>query len=98
MSFFSLEGAHSEYSILQNMGHEYHPNIIKCLDYFEDTSHIVIVLEYMVSDFRTVLMELTYKLTEEQVKMIFLQMVRAVDMCHLSGVVHRDVKLENFLV
>ena len=59
MSFFSLQGAHNEHSILNRLRHQSHPNIIRSLDYFEDSRNIVIVLEHMVSDFQTVLVNLT---------------------------------------
>ena len=65
MSFFGLQGAHMEQQLLRSLQPSEHPNIIRCLDHFEDSRHIVLVLEHMVADFRSVLMELTCKMTEE---------------------------------
>ena len=67
-------------------------------DYFEDTNHIVLVLDHMMADFRTILMDLSAKLKEDQVKRIFHQMLESVHICHQNGIVHRDIKMENFLV
>ena len=37
-------------------------------------------------------------MTEKEARGFFRQMVSAIDHCHLSNVVHRDLKLENLLL
>lgn len=42
--------------------------------------------------------ECKVKLTEEQAKLIMMQLLLSVDFMHKSGIVHRDIKLENILI
>ena len=41
-----------------------HPNILKALDYFEDTEHMVIVYELMSADIRNLLFDMKVQLSE----------------------------------
>ena len=95
MNLFTLTAAHLEYSLSQHIDHE---NILRTKGYFEDTDYVIIVFELMSSDLRSLLIELDAPLTEQQIKEIFYQMVRSIEHCHSKNIVHRDVKLENFLV
>lgn len=53
----------------------------------------------MSSDLRALLVELEAPMTETQIRVIFKQMLEAMRYCHDENkIVHRDVKLENFLV
>ena len=38
------------------------------------------------------------QLSEKQIKDIFKQMLESMQYCHSQNIVHRDVKLENFLI
>ena len=38
------------------------------------------------------------KLSENDARILFVQMVTAVDYCHSRGIIHRDLKLENILL
>ena len=51
----------------------------------------------MVSDLRGLLISLSTSMSEIDVKKLFFQMVKSIDFCHKKNVIHRDVKLENFL-
>ena len=95
MNLFSLTAAHFEYSLATTFDHD---NILRTKGYFEDTDYVIIIFELMSSDLRSLLVELDAPLTEQQIKEIFYQMVRAVDHCHSKNILHRDIKLENFLV
>jgi len=55
MSLFGLNAAHNEYAIMNKMSHD---NILKTLDFFEDSEYIIIVYELMISDLRAILLEL----------------------------------------
>ena len=44
------------------------------------------------------MIELESTMAEQQIKPIFYQMLKSIEFCHDHGIVHRDVKLENFLM
>jgi len=37
------------------------------------------------------------RLSEEEAKSIFLQIAKGVMVCHKKGIIHRDLKLDNFV-
>ena len=89
------------YGMLLNKLH--HPNILKTFDsvYQDGREHIVLELGTSgdVYDYLNASGEAHLKLGFEAVQRIVLQMASALDYCHReAGVVHSDVKLENFLV
>ena len=94
MNLFGLNAAYFEYSMMKQFSHD---NILGCSGYFEDSEYIIIVQELMSSDLRNLLCELEAQLSEKQTKEMFYQMLRSIDHCHRQNIVHRDVKLENFL-
>ncbi|KNA08776.1 hypothetical protein SOVF_159670 [Spinacia oleracea] len=75
-----------------------HPNIVRIHEVIGSKTKIYIVMEYaaggQLSD------KLTYmeKLSEEDARKYFQQLVDAVDYCHSRGVYHRDLKPENLLL
>ena len=95
MSLFALNSANYEHSIMKQFDH---PNILKTKSYFEDTEYIIIVYELLSSDLRALLVELQAPLAEIQIKDIFYQMLKAIEYSHQKNIVHRDVKMENFLL
>ena len=95
MNLFGLNAAYFEHSLANELNHD---NILKSKGYFEDNEYIVIIYELLSSDLRSLLVELEAPLDESQIKDIFYQMLRSIDYCHKRNIVHRDVKLENFLV
>ena len=74
-----------------------HPNIIRLLDLERTEDFIYLVLEFAESDLFTYLSR-TGPLGEEQARFIFRQIVDALAYLHGNRVVHRDLKLENFVV
>lgn len=75
-----------------------HPNVMKVIDTYEDKKLIFLVMDLMVDDLRNVVMNNQNRLDEQFVKKLFIKMAKAVHYCHQNNVVHRDIKLENFLV
>lgn len=72
-----------------------HPNIIKTYGYNKKSG--VLSLEYIDG----VCMQeylMNNHLTEYQIFIIFEQMISAVNYCHQHNIVHRDIKLENFMI
>ncbi|XP_044123671.1 NUAK family SNF1-like kinase 2 [Neovison vison] len=75
-----------------------HPHIIAIHEVFENSSKIVIVMEYASrGDLYDYISERP-RLSEQDARHFFRQIVSAVHYCHLNGVVHRDLKLENILL
>ncbi|KAK2862133.1 hypothetical protein Q5P01_001666 [Channa striata] len=75
-----------------------HPHIITIYEVFENKDKIVIVMEYAsrgdlydyISDKR--------RISDQEARHFFRQIVSAVHYCHQNGIVHRDLKLENILL
>jgi serine/threonine protein kinase len=75
----------------------HHPNIIGFYGFFIEQHDIILVFEYAAKgDLYTLVT--TKFLTSDQISTIFMDMVRSIEYLHLRNVIHRDIKLENFLV
>ncbi|XP_057584568.1 NUAK family SNF1-like kinase 2 [Hippopotamus amphibius kiboko] len=75
-----------------------HPHIIAIHEVFENSSKIVIVMEYASrGDLYDYISE-RQRLSEREARHFFRQIVSAVRYCHQNRVVHRDLKLENILL
>lgn len=75
-----------------------HEGIVGFRDCFEDSENIYIVLEYCSMDTLKKLVKRRRRLTEFEVRVYTLQMVRAIQFIHSHHVVHRDLKLGNILI
>ncbi|KAK6136855.1 hypothetical protein DH2020_029410 [Rehmannia glutinosa] len=78
----AIEEVRREVNILRALAR--HPNLLQFYDAFEDADNVYIVTE-------------GGKYSEDYAKAIIIQILNVVAFCHLQGVVHRDVKPENFL-
>lgn len=74
-----------------------HPNIIKLYETFEDSRNIYLVMEICEGGelFDRIIDKGQFSETEARV--IFTQMIQAINYCHSNGIAHRDLKPENFL-
>uniref|UniRef100_A0A0G4HDH8 Calmodulin n=1 Tax=Chromera velia CCMP2878 TaxID=1169474 RepID=A0A0G4HDH8_9ALVE len=99
---FNKKGATKErLDLLRNEAEIYlrldHPHIAKLIDIFEDSAHVWIVMEHCSGR------ELYQRLDEKKVYKeadaahVTFQMLEAVQYLHSHDVVHRDLKLENWL-
>ena len=70
----------------------------KLNDFYEDSNFIYIVMDLMLSDMRDLMIEVNAPIKEADAKSIFYHMVSSVHHIHRNQVIHRDIKLENFLV
>jgi calcium-dependent protein kinase len=75
-----------------------HPNILRLIDYFEDPKYVYLVLELCTGGelFDRIIANKFFN--EEDARMIFRQIMSALNYCHLNGVAHRDLKPENFIM
>ncbi|XP_063301666.1 serine/threonine-protein kinase SIK1 isoform X2 [Pelobates fuscus] len=91
----NLEKIYREVQIMKKLRH---PHIIRLYQVMETKDMIYIVTEYAQNgelfDFLTV----RGRLTEEEARKKFLQILSAVDYCHSHNIVHRDLKTENLLL
>uniref|UniRef100_A0A8C2JVB8 non-specific serine/threonine protein kinase n=1 Tax=Cyprinus carpio TaxID=7962 RepID=A0A8C2JVB8_CYPCA len=86
-------------TILANKGPRV-PEIIRLLDWTDHPDHFVMVLECPspCENLVEFIRRHGGSLDEEKTRQIMWQAAHAANMCHLRGVFHRDVKLENILV
>jgi len=79
-----------------------HPNVVKCLDVFDEKEYMCIVMEkWDGNDVVSRLIEHTERdddLREEAVAHLVKQMLSSLVYLHAHGVIHRDVKMDNFLI
>ncbi|XP_003460779.2 serine/threonine-protein kinase MARK2-like isoform X2 [Cavia porcellus] len=86
-----------EVSILKDLQH---PNIIKLLEVSENSTTMFLVMEYAPrKDLQQFIKRAeTQKLGEERARLIFRELLEAVQYCHDSGVIHGDLKPANILM
>ncbi|XP_077337422.1 NUAK family SNF1-like kinase 2 isoform X2 [Lithobates pipiens] len=75
-----------------------HPHIISIYEVFENSSKIVIVMEYASQGDLYDYISERQRLGDQEARRFFRQIVSAVQYCHANGIVHRDLKLENILL
>lgn len=74
-----------------------HPNIVKFLEYYQDEHYFHIVMEFCSGGELLTKVEKLGRLKEPEAKKIMRQALSAVRYIHEKGIVHRDLKLDNFL-
>jgi serine/threonine-protein kinase len=75
-----------------------HPNIIKVTDLIDDGNMVVFVMEYIEGQTLKEYMDAKGKLSDEEIKKLFIQMLDAVVYVHEQSLVHRDIKPSNFML
>ncbi|TPX33232.1 hypothetical protein SmJEL517_g03808 [Synchytrium microbalum] len=75
-----------------------HPNVIKIYQVLDTEEECFVVMEYASGGELVDLIASKGHLTEKEARFYFRQIISAMDHCHLNGVVHRDLKLENILL
>lgn len=95
MDEHELDAARHEKQIMSQLDHQ---NIIGLTESYEDDYCLYLVMDMMADDLRNVMTSCDQAFDENTAKVLFRQMLDAVSYCHNRGIVHRDVKLENFFL
>ena len=82
----------------KNMFKMSHPNIIKVTDLIDDGDTVAFVMEHIEGETLKEHLERKGKLSDEEIKTIFSQMLEAVGYVHEQNLVHRDIKPSNFMI
>ncbi|CAL5204118.1 unnamed protein product [Lathyrus oleraceus] len=95
-SAIAIEDVRREVKMLKALSG--HRNLVKFYEAFEDVNNVYIVMELCEGgELLDRILDRGGRYTEEDAKVILLQILNVVAFCHLQGVVHRDLKPENFL-
>ncbi|CAH1798334.1 unnamed protein product [Owenia fusiformis] len=84
-----------EATILQRLDH---PNIVRLYEVLETDNSYYMVTEYVEGESLHDFMNNRKHLREDETRLFMRQVISAVDHMHRTGVVHRDIKLDNFLI
>jgi serine/threonine protein kinase len=74
-----------------------HPNIVRVLDVYESRHQLHVVMECMEGVDLYDKLTAKKKFSEEEASEALRHMLLALNYMHANGIVHRDVKLENFM-
>jgi sulfatase modifying factor 1 len=75
-----------------------HPNITRVLDIEEQDDTLAIVMELLEGEDLDDRVKRTGPLSENEVKVIFIQVLNAFEYAHSKGIVHRDIKPSNIFI
>jgi serine/threonine protein kinase len=75
-----------------------HPNIIKVTDLIDEGDNVAFVMEYLDGQTLKDYLDSKGKLSDEEIKKLFIQMLDAVGYVHEQGLIHRDIKPSNFMI
>ncbi|CAJ1915460.1 unnamed protein product [Sphenostylis stenocarpa] len=92
----AIEDVRREVKILRALtGHK---NLVQFYEAYEDNDNVYIVMELCKGgELLDKILSRGGKYSEEDARIVMLQILSVVAFCHLQGVVHRDLKPENFL-
>ena len=91
----TLEKLKSEISIQRSLDHE---NILKSYDSFEDANNYYIILELCPGHSVKDIVRKEGYLSEKKTAKILKEVVNGLCYLHANRIIHRDLKLENFLI
>jgi len=91
----SLARVFFEAEIMKNLPHK---NIVQFKEVVEDTDKVYIIMKYAKNGDLLDYVRSKKKLTEEEARVIFLQIFEALNYAHNQSIIHRDIKLENILL
>lgn len=76
-----------------------HPNILTLHEIVDEGRYLFLVLDYCAGGdmFKFLTDSHTYRRDDELVRRVFVQLIDAVQVCHNSGIYHRDIKPDNIM-
>ena len=92
---YAINNLHREAQIMRQIDH---PNIIQLFEVMETKRNLFLILELASGGEMLDIITNKGKMTEDEARKYFRQIVSAVDYCHSHNIVHRDLKAENFLL
>ncbi|CAG8621218.1 13365_t:CDS:2 [Gigaspora margarita] len=88
-----------EIHILHTLRRYPHPNIVQMVDFFEDDDYYYIEMGLHGAGMDLFdYIELNTAMAEDEIKLIFRQVARAIQHLHHRNIVHRDIKDENVIL
>lgn len=84
-----------EASLLKGLNHS---NIVRLHDIIPTKEHLLLVFEYLHTDLCLFLEERPFGLHAQNVKLLFFQLLRALQYIHEKSILHRDIKPQNVLL
>ena len=82
----------------RSMARMSHSNIVKVTDLIDDGDTVAFVMEYVAGETLKEFIERKGRLSDQEIKNVFSQMLDAVDYVHKQNLVHRDIKPSNFMI
>ena len=82
----------------RNMFKMSHPNIIKVSDLIDEGDTVAFVMEYIEGETLKEYLDRKGKLSDDEIKNLFFQMLEAVGYVHKQNLIHRDIKPSNFMI
>ena len=75
-----------------------HVNVVRLLEVFESSNHLLIVMEYSDNSDLLKYVKTNGRLNEEKARYYFKNILTGLAHCHCRSVLHRDIKLDNILL
>ncbi|KAG0787214.1 hypothetical protein G6F22_007389 [Rhizopus arrhizus] len=94
-SSITSKSVQRELAVLQLL---HHPNLVDLRQVLQDTSYVYFVMEYCEGGELFHYLAQKGKLQEREARLLFIQLITALNWCHAHHISHRDLKPENILL
>lgn len=84
-----------ELAVLQLL---HHPNLVDLYQVLQDSSYVYFVMEYLEGGELFHYLAKRGRLDESEARLLFIQLITALNWCHAHHISHRDLKPENILL